>query len=157
MFGTQDLKDDDAKVIDDYLIETDRPPKPITEPIPILPDIEQPRETRLLSGTILLTSGSDPQLILNGDSHRKTFRIWPFWVNGGAGPGFNDYINLSDDLGAVSNAKINVSTSGIIRLRPVGAVGTSAYEFNDHTGPIYVSPGNALSGPIELTWNAVTY
>lgn len=158
IFGTQNLHDDDGPVIDSLLVETDSPPnlKMATQPINVPAPIAITRPTRLLTGSLLMTSGSDPQLIINSDPNRVAFHIFAFWVNGGAGPGFNDYINLSDEQGPVSNAKVNISTMGIIRLRPPGILGASPYEFNGHTGPIYLSPANALSGPIELTWAAVT-
>lgn len=156
IFGSQNLKDDDAEVIDSYDIETDAPPKPMVEPIPIPTKIELPRPTRLLAGSVLLTTANDPQLLLAADNNRIAFRIWPFWVNGTPSPAFNDYCVLAEDIGLVANAKANTSTWGTIRLRPIAAVGASPYELNDHTGPIWIAPGNALTGPIELTWMAIT-
>lgn len=156
IFGTQNVRDDDAAVIDSYDVETDAPPKPILEPIPIPAQLDIPRPTRILAGNIILTSGSLPQQILPADNDRVVLRIYPFWVNGTPNPGFNDYVSIGEDIGSVSNAQTNLLTWGTLRLRPIAALGASAYEFNEHTGPIWVAPGNALTAPIELSWMAIT-
>lgn len=157
IFGTQNVNDDDGPVIDSFLIETDAPPKPILEPIPVPPEITHTRETRLISGTVTLSVTSNSQLLLNGDKNRIAFRIYPYWTAAGTpAPTITDYINLGDDLGAVSNAAINGSTQGVVRLRPIATVGASPYEFNGHTGPIYISPAITLAQPIEVSWIAIT-
>lgn len=78
MFGTQNLKDDDAQVIDDYLIETDSPPdmKAAEQPIPPTPDTGMTRLTKILTTELVWRTGwSEPQLLLASDENRLQFHM----------------------------------------------------------------------------------
>ncbi len=77
MFGTQDLKDDDAKVIDDYLIETNAPPAmdDATEPIPPTPTAGITPTTRLISRELRVDPAWDAVLAVPADEFRKQLLI----------------------------------------------------------------------------------
>jgi hypothetical protein len=74
MFGTQDLKDDDAAVIDSYTIETDAPPdmEAAEQAIPATPDTGIAITSRLVPcSELVLIPTFDPVMIVPADDRRK--------------------------------------------------------------------------------------
>lgn len=156
IFGTQNLTDDDAAVIDSYLIETDTPPdiKGAIGPIqqPVLPPL--PETTRLITGTQVLDSSYvNPYQMLPADANRVSLYIAV--TSTVTGPTFNDYVLIADQGGKVSAAAAG-AISGASRIRAQAVFSPTQVPMLDHTGAVYLLPGASLSNAIEVSWIAVT-
>ena len=151
IFGTQDLKDDDGPVIDTLFLETDAPPpiEEAMEPIRIPAPIELPRPTRLFTGTETLNTDSQPIQLVVADADRREFEIVVSTPAGAATAA--DYLNVASELGPVTNAQQTGSGMGVARIRP-----GVPWDFDAHTGPIYISRSTALSQQLEVSWRAVS-
>lgn len=146
IFGTQDLKDDDAAVIDSYLIETDAPPDmtPARQPI----DNTAQRIPIVVTGRLVpcgeqvLTPTMDPVLIMPADDNRKHAYIRVYSPTAVA----TDGIRFGDSNNTVRNG------ARILH----GAAPT----IDDYTGAIYVWPqtvaGAVNSANINVEYWAVT-
>jgi hypothetical protein len=145
-----DVRDDDAQVLDSFFIETDAPATPILEPIKSTPLRETPPETRILADTRVINVGDQPFRLLPADPNRKSFKIVMVTPTGSATQ--FDYINLSDNVGNVSQALNTGSGSGCTRVRAWAADWT----LDGHTGPVWVSGSNGQTLPLEISWMAVT-
>jgi len=146
IFGTQDLHDDDAKVIDDYLIETDAPPNMDAAKQPIEQDIHTPiAVTSRLEpcGELVLTPTMDPVQIFWPDKNRK-----------------HCYIRVYSPT--------TVATDGIRfgENRPKSMTGarllhSNAPTIDDYTGSMWVYPqavtGVANSANVNVEYWAVTW
>jgi hypothetical protein len=148
IFGSQDTKDDDGQVIDNFFIETDAPPKLdlAVEPIPASPKENPVKMGRLLTGSVSMTLAvfTSPTQILPADPNRKSLVVSAF--SSAASPNaYVECVEISDENGKVSG------TAGF-NLRPI----QGAVVINDYTGAIWAMPGYGITAPIELTWIAVT-
>lgn len=156
IFGTQNVNDDDAAVVDSYFIETDAPPdlKNAIEPIPqpVLPPL--PETTRLLTETRILDSSYvNPYQVIPADANRESLFITVTGTDTTAT--FNDYILIADQGGKVS-AAAQGATSGATRIRIQAGFAPTQVPLIDHTGAVYAIPGPAITHAIELTYIAVT-
>lgn len=140
-----DPRDDDGQVIDSLVQEVDAPAEPIIEAIDQEP-LENPKPiTRLLSGTLIVTSADflTPTMILPPDNNRIHLLIRAYSL--AATPAAKDYVQLADENGKSSAPQMSY------RLRH----GTS-HVLDDYTGAIFVMPGPITTDNVELTWVAVT-
>lgn len=145
IFGTQDLKDDDAAVIDSYFIETDAPPDmtPARQPIDNTPN-KTPIAitTRLLSREQTLQPGFDPVLLFPADNNRKHMYIRVYSPTAQAG----DAIRFG---GTAQEAR-----NGARILQG------DAPTIDNHTGPIYAFAeaitGVPNSAAVNVEYWAVT-
>ena len=143
-----DVKDDDAQIIDENVLEVDRPAEPLTEPFGGVHGsnllIAPKKITRVLSGFIVLDSTYiQPVMILPADANRTDMRIDVTSL--AASPSLADYVFLADENG-------KCGSSGAYRFR-----NGKGWHFDDHTGPVYVLPNPTVQSPgIEVTWVATT-
>lgn len=143
IFGSQNLNDDDGAVIDSFLIETDVPPTPVGEPIPPTAAIEIPTFTRTLTGTDVVTTATTTYQLLPADNSRLFIALDVY--SQAAAPTIEDYIIWADE-----NNKVNFRmTQGRIRHN-------KRLELTGHTGAIWIAPGAAITGPIEVTYWSIT-
>lgn len=155
IFSTQNLQDDDAAVIDSYLIETDAPPdlKDAVEPIPVPYMPPAPIKTKLITGTQVIDSSYvQPFRMLSQDTNRKSLQILVTGTN--TAVTFNDFLILGTDQ-AVTSAGPQGS-QGLVRVRPQAAFVPTNILLNEHNGAVWVIPGPAIANAIELSWIAVT-
>jgi hypothetical protein len=148
IFSTQNLKDDDAQVLDSFFVETDAPPDlaQLNDPI-VVKALQDPKPfTRIISGerTIDPALGWDVQLLLNADTNRQ----YLFMRVESLTAVVTDGVRVSDDRGTVNSAGI-VAHGKTIQMDP-------------HTGPVYATTGNILgsgtaSAKVSISWWAVTY
>jgi hypothetical protein len=144
-----DVKDDDAAVIDSFLVETTDSPRPVATDLvtPGQPRDSKKRTTALITGnaTLSIIAGTVPQLLLPADAGRKSVT---FTIKGA----------LATDAALVSSdsADIIPPTTGVpprtAFLIPVAA---GSLTLPDHTGPIYASAEGA-SADILISWAAVS-
>jgi hypothetical protein len=155
IFSTQNLNDDDASVIDSYLIETDAPPdlKDAVEPIPDPYMPPAPLITRLLTGTQVIDSSYvSPFRVLPQDDNRKSLQLFVTGTN--TAVTFNDFLLIGGDQGTVSAGPS--TAQGVTRVRPQAAFVPTVVLMMNHTGAVWVVPGAAIANAIELSWIAVT-
>jgi hypothetical protein len=138
VFGTENLKDDDGQIIDEFFIETDTPPplKDATEPIDKTAAIDIPRITRIITKTQLVDpTWSTPIQLLPSDSkrHGVGIRVWS--------PGLvaTDGIRLSSDLGEVYSAGVILHG----QVPPGDAL-------SEHTGPLYATAANLTTTGVGI-------
>ncbi len=134
VFETQNLTDDDSKVIDDFLIETNAPPnlKDATQTIPATAATTIPRATRILtkSQSVSPAWGSPTQL-LPADPKRKCMG---FRVNSPASVA-TDGVRIASDIG-------DLLTAGRVLHGQ-----TLSDALSCHTGAIYaITTGAAANG-----------
>lgn len=145
---TGDNKDDDARIIDADVLEVDKPPTPIVEPIRPVPLVTPVPLTRLLTST----QACDPQwgttpgltkavLLLPGDGNRKALTLRVQSPTAVA----TDYVRIADDPGKLENAN----------------AGAPLYhgdnvDLDDHTGPVWVT-ANGASAIVNITAIATTF
>lgn len=156
IFGTQNVHDDDAAVIDSYLIETDAPPdlKNAIEPIPqpVLPPLPEPM--KLIAGTTVMDSGyTTPHRLIPADDNRVSLLISV--TSTVTGPTFNDYVILSDQGGKVSAAAAG-ATSGALRIRAQAAFAPTQVPLLDYKGEVQIMPNPSITAAIEVSYVAVT-
>lgn len=151
IFGMADNTDDDGQVIDSLLIESNSPPpiEQAIEPIPILGEVEIPKVSRILSGVEIIKTTTDPMMLLPADFQRREFQIFVSAPTGSATA--TDFINVSDDLGAVSNARMNNTFRNVFRIRA-----WYSWDLDAHNGPIYISGSFGQTLDLEVSWRAVT-
>ena len=145
-FETQDVRDDDAQVLDSLFIETDAPPDLSTVNMPIL--VKQlkdpPRTTRMLSKELVVDPAwVNPVQLWVPDANRKYLIIRVESPTGVA----TDGIRISDDMGTVKTAG-KVLAGKEIHLDP-------------HNGPVYVWSARLLddtvaSAPVSISSWSVT-
>lgn len=154
IFSTQNLQDDDAAVIDSYLIETDAPPdlKDAVEPIPVPYMPPAPVHTRLFTGTQVIDSTYVPFRILTQDTDRKSLQILITGTN--TAVTFNDFVLIGYEQGTVSGGPN--SSMAVLRVRPQAAFVPTILPLIGHTGAVWVVPGPAIANAIELSWVAVS-
>lgn len=152
MFGTQNLTDDDGQVIDSFLVETDSPPdiKEAIEPIQQLPDkINVPRYTRIMSGIVLFLGGeTTPVMLVPFDDNRIKFHLDV--TSAAVAPVFADFVITADEPGKLSNPAATSTQAGFRVHNGKGV------DMDEHTGPVWVIPGAAITNAIEVSWRAVT-
>lgn len=151
-FGTADVNDDDGQVIDSFFVETDTPP-PLAEamePIVVKGPPEEPKYTRLLGGTETIPAGGQPFRLLTADANRRELQL--FAATPTADATATDYVNVADNVGSVSSALATGSGMGCQRIRPW----TVAWDYDAHTGEVWVAGSNGQTASIELSWRAVT-
>lgn len=136
IFGSENLKDDDAAVIDSFFIETDSPPnlKDVHSPI-IVKVLEDPKvTTRLFSREINFDPTWSTTLVLPADNNRKSLYLRVQSPTAVA----TDGIRFSDENG-------NILTGGKV-LHGFDA------PFVSHTGAIYgIACGNGTNGAASAT------
>lgn len=120
-FETQNVKDDDGKVIDDFLIETDSPPdlKELNEPILVKALREPAHITRMFSGDQILDPSWTRTLLLPADANRSSVVVY---VNSPTAVA-TDGVRIGDDPGTIL-------TSGKV-------LHNQTIELH-HNGPVYV-------------------
>lgn len=141
-----DTRDDDGTVIDSFLIETDTPATPVTEPISPAPLITPPSWGRLLTGSFVVTTALlAPWMVLPADTRRKSVTLSALSL--AASPtAYAEYVQLSDENGKV------LGMSGGYNLRH----GKDPLVLMGYTGPLYVFPAATITAGIEISWIAVT-
>lgn len=151
IFGTQDLHDDDAAVIDSYLIETDAPPDMTAaeQPIPPTPDKGITTTTRLISTELIWrTAFTEPQLLLPADSNRTQYHIRVI----------SQSSSTTDGIRIASNKNEARYGARVQAGQTTGAI-------DNHTGAIWAWAENiantpdvpvALSGTLNIEIMAVT-
>lgn len=156
IFSTQNVRDDDAAVIDSYDIEVDAPPdiKAAIVPMdqPKLPPL--PETTRLITGTQVLDSSYvNPYQMLPADANRLSLFISV--TSTVTGPTFNDYVLIADQGGKVSAAAAG-AVSGASRIRAQAVFSPTQVPMINHTGAVYLLPNPSITAAIEVSWVAVT-
>lgn len=146
-FETQNLRDDDAKVIDDFFIETDSPPdlSLLNMPIVVKQLKDPPRVTRMLSSELILDPAAQqtPTQLLTADMNREYLFLRVESSNATA----TDGIRFSDDQGTVK-------TGGKV-------LHGKTLQMDPHTGPIYVwtcgaGANGVASAAVSVSYWAVT-
>ncbi len=144
IFGTQNLQDDDAQVVDSYLIETDAPPDMASarEPIDKTPDTPIAVTTKFLSSEQVLTPSMTPVMLFPADKNRKNLYVRIVSPTSQAG----DAIRIGQTAAeAVNGARVVQGDTPLI---------------TDHTGALYAYPqsitGAANSANINVEYWAVT-
>lgn len=156
MFADQVPRKDgdfDGNVIDSYDIETDAPPTPIIEPIPVLARPPRLFPTRLFTGYQRFGQNSvvDGTMILPPDVRRVDLKIRVVSLN--ATPDIQQYVLIAGDkqnlsLGAVNfGGSVFICRSGVI------------LSMDSHTGAVWIAPNTpsllAAEG-IEVSWAVTT-
>lgn len=148
MFETQNVHDDDGQIIDSFFIETDAPPvlKDATQPITPTPTENPKKIRRLLTGSVLMSSGvfGSPHQVLPADPNRKSVTL-AVLSTAAAPNAYNEYVIVSDENGKVS------AGSGFNLRGP-----DNPLIIPDYTGAIWAIPASSITASIELTWLAVT-
>jgi hypothetical protein len=139
-----DKNDDDGKVIDSFLHETNAPATPVVNAI-VPQALERPKPIgRLLTGTLLLDGSyaNTPVMLLPADANRVQIRIDGFST--AEVPGYNDYVNLADENGKSTSATFSW------HLRH-----EKGHTLDEFTGAVWVTIG-PISAAFEVSWIAVT-
>jgi hypothetical protein len=151
-FETQNVGDDDGPVIDSFFVETDKAPPAPLDSILIPAKAEPPILTRVLAGTEVINPGTDAFQLLPADPTRVETEIDVIWEGEAGTETVTDYVNVGGDLGPVSNAGMAGSRAGAYRIYP----GSGGRDFDAHNGPLYIGPAFGQTGPLVVTWRAVT-
>jgi hypothetical protein len=141
-----DTKDDDAQVVDSFLIETDAPPPLVIEAIDTAPLVKPKPATVLRTGSVLLAlpaAAWAPYKVMVADINRQELRLEGF--SSLAAPTFEDYALVAYDPGLLT------AQSGY-RLRH-----GEKLTLDSHTGDLYVLINPLATGTFEVSWVGVTY
>lgn len=143
--GMSDNHDDDGQVLTDLLTDTHEPAdirgaiEPVEEPAPVTPI----PVTRILANTLTLASGGLVTPLLSEDLRRKSCFVSVYSNAAAASITAADYVIIADD-----KSKISAGSAGIaIKIRH----GQPPIEIKGHTGALYVIPGSALNGTIDVS------
>lgn len=150
IFGTQDLHDDDGKIIDDFFKETDSPPdlRMAVEPLAIPARVEPTPTTRLLTGYMTFpATGGVPFQALPADKNRKSLHLRTTSL--AAVPALTDMVFVADEL-----SKLSYLTGITTNAGPL--MNGVTLSLDEHTGPLWIAPGPALTGQFTIVWLAVT-
>lgn len=151
IFGSQNLTDDDAQVIDSFFIETDTPPplKDAIETIPTPALFVPPVPTRLLTGyQVLTTAFTDPFMLLATDLNRQQFKL--IVTSLAAVPTLEDYVLVADEKSKCNTGTTSSGTSQRVRTG-------RELTLDVHTGAIWIMPNPAINSPgIEVSWTSTT-
>jgi len=136
-----DAKDDDAEVIDNLVESHAEPPTPEQMPtVPIEPNIEPPRITRLISNTLNVNKAwAEPTLLLPADPNRKSLEINVTSANA------TDVVNFADEKNKAQSA----STSFVV------VPASRSFTLTGHTGAVWVYAPNLVDTAV-VTCVAVT-
>jgi hypothetical protein len=144
MFGSQDLNDDDAAVIDSYLVETDAPPdmKPAEQSIPANAGTPIAVTTKFIAREQILTPTMDPVQLLPADANRKNLYIRIYSPTSQAG----DAVRIGQTASeAIMGARLLQGDAPVI---------------GEHTGAVYAYPqsvtGTTNSANVGVEFWAVT-
>ena len=146
VFGTQDLTDDDAAVIDSYTIETDAPPdmKSAEQPIPKTPETPIAVTTVLKPcGELVLKPGFDPVMLMPADNCRK-----------------HAYIRVVSPT-VVTTDGLRFGDTAQNARNGARLIHGNAPTIDDYTGALWVYPqaitGAVNSADVNVEYWAVTY
>ncbi len=138
MFGTQNINDDDAVVIDSYTQEINNPPdmESAEQPIPPTPADPIPVTTKIITGEIILRPGWDPVQILTDDKNRLQLHIRVISATSVATDGIR-----------IASTKDQARTGGRIMS------GQTSGAIDNHTGAVWVYGATLTDTPISADLN----
>lgn len=142
---TGDNTDDDAAVVDSYLIETDAPPTPVIQAINPEPLIHPVPATILRTGTVELRAAYTPIQLMVADTKRQSLQLSGY---SSASPVvIGDYALIAFDPGLLT-------PTAAYRLRH-----GQTFSLDDHTGEVWVliNPGATAATVFEVSFVAATH